>query len=280
MPSAVAVLASIPSTRTDVQEVESVLIGLPSDIPSASRSNVCIQALQDTEARLRDAQCRDALQDLRDRLHTREQLFKYKKLHVRHQGANTRTQTILSNHQASIQRAADKYRRARQAKLSLVGLGEWEQTFAVLHDKDIRAVHEDNPNAVRKRKHDKHNLPAEGHRVMSWIWRSSDKSGAAGLVESLRVEWCKARARAMRWEEEEHLLPEEMRRVLAFLEWQEAQWLARIERRPDVDPALQQGLTAYALDQALIRRQMRGVFCNVWIQTAKQAQGGSGSTLR
>ncbi|KAG2742314.1 hypothetical protein P692DRAFT_20811856 [Suillus brevipes Sb2] len=34
-----------------------------------------------------------------------------------------------------------------------------------------------------------------------------------------RIEWCKARARAMRWAEEVELLKEEMRRILQFFEW-------------------------------------------------------------
>ena len=40
----------------------------------------------------------------------------------------------------------------------------------------------------------------------------------------MRIEWCKARARAHRWQEECLLLAEEMRRVLAFFSWQAEDW--------------------------------------------------------
>ncbi|KAG2359746.1 hypothetical protein BDR07DRAFT_1452251 [Suillus spraguei] len=45
-----------------------------------------------------------------------------------------------------------------------------------------------------------------------------------GLQDPLRVEWCKARARHNRWEEEIQLLLVEMQRMLAFLAWEARQW--------------------------------------------------------
>lgn len=47
---------------------------------------------------------------------------------------------------------------------------------------------------------------------------------------AVRIEWCKARARAHRWSEECDLLQEEMRRVVAFFEWQ-AKWWQECSRR-------------------------------------------------
>ncbi|KAG1844078.1 hypothetical protein DFJ58DRAFT_717693 [Suillus subalutaceus] len=40
----------------------------------------------------------------------------------------------------------------------------------------------------------------------------------------MQIEWCKARARVMRWAEEVELLKEEMRRILQFLEWDAQRW--------------------------------------------------------
>jgi hypothetical protein len=47
----------------------------------------------------------------------------------------------------------------------------------------------------------------------------------------VRVEWCKARARAMHWSEEVELLQEEMRRVLQFFGWQATWWDSQREHR-------------------------------------------------
>lgn len=43
----------------------------------------------------------------------------------------------------------------------------------------------------------------------------------------LRIEWCKARARCHRWQEECLLLAEEMRRVKAFFQWEASMWDGR-----------------------------------------------------
>jgi len=71
------------------------------------------------------------------------------------------------------------------------------------------------------------------------------------------VEWCKARARAHRWQEECLLLAEEMRRVSAFFSWQCNWWkslVASITEQPEV---LQEGKIAYACRQADIRDAMK-----------------------
>lgn len=43
------------------------------------------------------------------------------------------------------------------------------------------------------------------------------------IHSGVRVEWMKARARSMRWTEELNLLPEEMRRTIAYHRWK-ADW--------------------------------------------------------
>jgi len=91
---------------------------------------------------------------------------------------------------------------------------------------------------------------------------------------ALRVEWCKARARAHRWQEECLLLLEEMRRVSATFSWQCEKW-TKVARQLEATalsssqtvPALAQadvmtqavkkeGKIAYAHRQAAIRNEM------------------------
>jgi hypothetical protein len=77
---------------------------------------------------------------------------------------------------------------------------------------------------------------------------------------ALRIEWCRSRARAMRWSEEVLLLREEMRRVVAFLQWNGEWW----EERQDVLQGLEmehnEGVIAYARKQAHICRAIQMSF--------------------
>ena len=73
----------------------------------------------------------------------------------------------------------------------------------------------------------------------------------------LRVEWCKARARAMRWSEEVLLLQEEMRRVMAYHAWRARWWDDQSMRSFGLSDELTEGLAAYAQRQAKIFRDMR-----------------------
>ncbi|TFK81526.1 hypothetical protein K466DRAFT_501978 [Polyporus arcularius HHB13444] len=279
MPAALPVLAEDPAARLDVEQVENVRLGLPSDIADSHRSKVCSTRLQEIEARLREAQCRDALQDLRNKLHSLAHLYKYKKLNVRHQGANTRAHADLNKQEERKRRAAERYRRARRAKLSLSGRGPWENELRELLDDDIRHLSDDDPGLLSKKRKRDHGRPGlgEGRKKISWIWKGADTDGNAGETDSLRVEWLKSRARWMRWHEETKLLPEEMRRCLATLLYEEQEWIKRATARAVDDPRLREGLVAYALDQAAIRRRMRSTFRTVCLDAAQKAGAGSGA---
>lgn len=280
MPAVAPVLAEDPACCTEVQQVERIRIGLPSEISASRRDAVCSARLIELEDRLREAQCRDALQDLRNKLHTIDQLYHYKKLNVRNQGPNTRARTGISQQEVRKARAAKKYRRARRAKLALSGAGPWEAELKVLEDDDIRGIQDDDPRAVEKRKRKRGDKagPAEGRRKISWIWHAADVGGSEKLIDSLRVEWLKSRARKMRWEEEVRLLPEEMRRVLATHRYESNRWQARAGAAQECsqDPYVQEGLRVYALKQARIRQSMARVFLKACQPTAKRASAGTG----
>lgn len=81
----------------------------------------------------------------------------------------------------------------------------------------------------------------------------------------LRIEWCKARARAMRWSEEVELLQEEMRRVLRFHAFQAESWERKVESRPDSMSNVQwEGLRSYANRQANVQRSLYSRFAHMW----------------
>ncbi|KAJ7704636.1 hypothetical protein B0H14DRAFT_2647595 [Mycena olivaceomarginata] len=87
---------------------------------------------------------------------------------------------------------------------------------------------------------------------MSWIWTAPGAfdNEEGRLHDSIRVEWCRARARKVRWSEEVMLLREEMRRVLRYLAWQGVWWRAHALLRSDVSRSITAGIEAYALKQA------------------------------
>ena len=94
------------------------------------------------------------------------------------------------------------------------------------------------------------------------------------LFLALEREWCRARARAHRWQEECLLLNEEMRRVWAFFKWQASDWrqkARKLENKPvislfdnsvlrqadvELQRAVRNGKIAYAYRQASIRDRM------------------------
>ena len=81
----------------------------------------------------------------------------------------------------------------------------------------------------------------------------------------------------MRYMEEVELLLEEMRRVLAFLEWDVNRWkqrAAHVPQRvnnselssssPESKGPLEEGLRAYALRQASVRQRLFDTFAQQW----------------
>ncbi|KAF8902322.1 hypothetical protein CPB85DRAFT_1227206, partial [Mucidula mucida] len=69
----------------------------------------------------------------------------------------------------------------------------------------------------------------------------------------LKIEWCKAHARKMRWEEEVALVLEEMRRIIVYCRWNVDVWrMCGREQLAGLDATCQQGLSAFAAEQASI----------------------------
>lgn len=84
----------------------------------------------------------------------------------------------------------------------------------------------------------------------------------------IRVEWTTAFARLERWTEEVELLREEMRRVVAFLEWKSKDWLAKVDvRGENLAPGIRSGLNAYARKQAAIHHNLAASFATFWHPT-------------
>ncbi|KAF7426460.1 hypothetical protein PC9H_008829 [Pleurotus ostreatus] len=261
-PSASALRAGESNLPTDpIAAVPMLNLWLPSSIGSRA---TCPKSLQEIEWQLRHAQAHDALHDIRANLQIRVGVFQQKDRFERGQRAMTRSRSVLARLQDKIDECTERYRVARRALVSLApilgkGPQDWSNAIRELRDADIRPI-----SAGEMRE-------TEGRRTISWIWLVDGVAATAEQSEvindSVRLEWCKSRARAMRWSEEVDLLKEEMRRVLQFMEWQASEWEKRAESTESTGSAagdIQRGAAAYAKRQASIRRSLTAEFRRMW----------------
>lgn len=291
------------SQQAGIIEVYDFKLYLPSALPA---NITCSSQLKEYEFKLREAQAFDALEDLRQALRLRTYMYKYKDRHLTGQSANTRCQNLLKRVHKRVDAVKAKYRMARKALVILGGkLGEvgWMARLLPLSDEDVRPLRDMEPDAQKKKSKKQKALEkergkkGEGYIELSWIWKvvgvSSDE-GDENLQEgksahiyitvfeliltvylALRIEWCRVRARAMRWSEEVLLLREEMRRVLAYFRWHAGWWseLAEMDR-PALSNANQEGAAAYAYKQAHMRSALRARFDHLWRSSPELASMG------
>lgn len=240
------------------EEVGRLKLCLPSSIKTQLG---CTPELRELEWELRYAQAHDALDAIRAGLHLRVSVFRYKDRFERGQRALTRSMGNISRVQTQIDGATHRYRTARTALSALARFlpkdGSWRKELQELKAEDVRGLGvADIDNTT------------EGRRTISWIWRTigvnDNEEADSGLHDSLRLEWCKSRARALRWTEEVLLLKEEMRRVLAFLRWQAEWWEGKVRDNNGTHDIMVEGVNAYALRQADIRIRLAASFASKW----------------
>ncbi|KAH7904935.1 hypothetical protein BJ138DRAFT_1106403 [Hygrophoropsis aurantiaca] len=270
--------------------VENIKLWLPSDLPPSDRLSGCVKDLPDMERKLREAQCHDALDALRARLHAKAYLITFRNKNMRGQVQSTRSRTLIARIGDRANFCAQKYRHARSALIRLSGQEFDGHTFKELLPTDLTLDCEDGADVQSQQalaRAGKDTGPrtkkkSNGRKILSWIWTAGggpDEEQESGVHQSVRVEWCKARARKLRWSEEVDLLREEMRRALCFLEWRERWWLLRPTAWEGLDPSITAGLVAYARRQAVLHRDLASAFEAKWSQpsvAAARALIGSG----
>ncbi|KAJ6514372.1 hypothetical protein C8R47DRAFT_1206735 [Mycena vitilis] len=297
MPGALQALADRPAPVGEKEEaaaalMENVPLFLPSALSGELRASGCNKGVDEIELRLRDAQCRSALDQIRSSLHVKSRFRTYKGAQVRHQGATTRARNLMNRNDEKIRMHAEKYVAAWEAKRALVGEANvgWHRLNP---KKDLRCMDSEEDRAVgslRKKRgkgkkrgvgeqateedtvegvaegRRRRDPTGEGSRTISWIWLGADASSAAtteAMLTGLRVEWCKAWARTRRWTEEVCLLREEMRRVPISLRCKAEWWMA--QRSPTgFEDAQLEGAAAYATKQATLYTDLADEFERLW----------------
>ncbi|KAF8201853.1 hypothetical protein BJ912DRAFT_1054145 [Pholiota molesta] len=279
---------------------EDVDLFLPSQLPDRHRSTVCIEGLAEIEEKYRTAQCHDALDALRRALRIKTRMILFKNKNIRGQVQSTRSRALIDRvHQRALA-SVDKYRVARLAKMKLCGPGAWEDALRPLLNSDVRSYSDPRQNTRGRgrrgiwedgcrpedvevegdggvddvediepipRERDRRDGTGRTTHEISWIWMvngsHSDADGQDG-AEIMRAEWARSRARVQRCVEEVSLLLEEMRRVLAYLDWKEQWWIDRKKFRAVSSLELNEGLVSYAKGQAAMHASLSESFIQAW----------------
>ncbi|KAF7330698.1 hypothetical protein MSAN_02447900 [Mycena sanguinolenta] len=286
MPGALQALARIAPNPDELPEDTPLM--LPSALSPAERESGCVVGVHLIEVLARDAQCSEVLVRLRNQLHVKSRLLRYKEIQAWHQGANTRSQTLVARNESKIRLHSKRYQAAWDVLRRLRPEGEmgWHQ----LRREDVRTM-EDVEELSKREKlkrlrregqqveddgdgegtdgegmgadNDDDNgervvNAAENKRQVSWIWTTTGSTGSdAELEDALRIEWTKARARCKWWAEEVALLEEEYRRVLKSFEHEVRRWDVRArDAASAADAKLGQGKATYAQKQADLYRKL------------------------
>jgi len=261
-----------PTTISEAPEA--VKICLPSHLPPSARDELCVEGLPLLEFRSRRAQAYDALDLIRRLRGVYQTLIMKNRVHVStSQGTMTKSRSLFTNFTLKIDQAAARYRDTRAALLRLdpdEKISHWRGDIQELRREDIRGP---------SRESDEN---SESRQQPSWIWQTSSLSENTGINDPqlqgiMRVEWCKATARAERFREEVELVTEEMRRTLLFFKWTAGNWeqLGTARDSEEMDEGARAGIKAYAARKAVSYRRLIEIFVQDWYECLKLKSLGS-----
>ncbi|KAF7313215.1 CxC2 domain-containing protein [Mycena kentingensis (nom. inval.)] len=282
MPGVAALRAAAEELRDPdrpAPKAEDTKLWLPSDLRPTER-RAMRRGLAAIEGQLREAQCGDALGEMRCLLYQKTHLVHHRNANVTGQRASTRSGTIIGRVSDHISREVTKYRQAWRSLRTLLG-DDYAPELRELLDGDVSVFGEQESDAGarlrlgarRARRGAQRNEPSASTsepRAVSWIWWAAVRDGDQD-AQLHDVRWAKTRARRDRWIEEVRLLREEMRRVLRSLRSVQKEWRTRIECGRAVDMELEAGLRAYAKRQVAIHQWIAAQFVQSWTQSPSAA---------
>jgi hypothetical protein len=243
---------------------ENILLFLPSSLPQHIHALSELQMICKLEQCLREPQADDALAEIRHQRRVIQGLWQFKWLNVSGTGnrPNMRMLKLYRQFNDKTERAAAKYRTARNALDVLDPGGAWSKQMKELNKKDISGPGRDPEDTSTM----------NSHYEPSWIWLVPHASVAEmdenEFNENMQVEWVKARAHMRRWNEEVMIIKEEMRRVLAYHQWKAALW--REQSFFQGDEAIVSGISGYAHKQAAISIQIAEQCAGYWLPYLKE----------
>ncbi|KAG8902563.1 hypothetical protein FRC00_002447 [Tulasnella sp. 408] len=231
---------------------------LPSSFSKPLRQEYGLTVLARKEGELRIGNAHDHLAALKDALGLQRMLIQAKRAHVRGNEPRTRAETTVKRAGEVIKRHKEGYRRnwilMGKLGVDLVGNDSPAKGLKELKEDDMKSLGEFiNSDAY-----------SGNAGELPWIWRTVGTMllHGAGVTdvkqavrdweqEVLRLSWVHARSARDRWWEEQALLYEELRRIVATFERLELSWRSRQPGITLATPA-HSGFRAYCLRTAAI----------------------------
>jgi hypothetical protein len=184
MPGVVMKLAADSASDDKPHDIEDVRLWLPSELDTDLREHGCHKDLAKMEEQLREGQCRDALDKIRNLQCAKMHFIHHRNSNVRGQKRATRSHALIDGITQRVNLSATRYRDARNALVALRGPGVWEDELRVLKDEDIcspnaSAFNIENPDdpigpdgrlKTKKQREEIEKRLGEGRRTLSWIW--------------------------------------------------------------------------------------------------------------
>lgn len=155
-------LAETAVDGNSAKEAYDIPLLLPPSLPPSA----CPSDIREYEAKLREGQAYDALEELRRYLRIRSYLYKRKDRYSRGVAQNTRSNTAIKRAEAGVKQAEVKYNIAWDVLVSLCGettpantkTDAWRRDLLALKSKDVRGLTEGLYGE------------SEGSRTISWVW--------------------------------------------------------------------------------------------------------------
>ena len=155
------------AAESEVEQAEDRLMFFPSEVLRTSPGNVVESSnLTFIEARLREGQAHNSLQELRHYLRLLAHLHRDRNVNSRGQRECTRSITLIKRAEAKKNGAAETYRRAWSALSTLDPDGAWSDSLRRLLYCDIRGLTEADPMLPSHEQ-------TQGRYKTSWIWSAT-----------------------------------------------------------------------------------------------------------
>ncbi|KDQ05459.1 hypothetical protein BOTBODRAFT_182559 [Botryobasidium botryosum FD-172 SS1] len=224
--------APLHSSKSSQRGPESFRYFLPSSYSSHQQRCYDLNTLGRTEHKYRQAQARDALDELR--IAIKHRAFgirgKYSQKAPRGQRAHTRMQGYIDTLNAQVKKYAAEYSRARQALLNL-GMSPDNTTFRPLSDSDLKGS--------APKEGEGWEVPGLGEsgRSLSWIWTAprNDSDVESWSKAADKVQFFRSWARRDRAVEEREIRAVECRRAQLFYKFYADLWDSlRIDKPVDL----------------------------------------------
>ncbi|KAK7461464.1 hypothetical protein VKT23_008641 [Stygiomarasmius scandens] len=274
-PSSVIIRAKITTSASSALVADIPLL-LPSDLVRHSPCPPTALALQ-----WEYALARDMLESIRQGLLQRTYLYKWKDRYSHGQKSSTRSSSTIAKLQGQINASAECYHIACKALASLaphLKVSGWENVLKELKPEHIRPLNRDDFDPLLQVEENLHVQPL---KEPSWIWcmQGINKDGQKEMQDALRIGWCKARLRALCYQEECVLLQEEMRRVLQTMEYEADVWIERSNTSIGLDTSADyvEGRKAYAHYQCNVRQKMAAECHCKWLKLPSNFLTGEGA---